>query len=392
MKKFNDLTKNFSDLMRTENNSNRLFGLDFARLIAMLMMVQGHTLFALLDINIINSGKWYWDFWTFVRGLTAPVFLMVSGAVHIFANKRDENGIFPNKIAKKRIKICLMLLIVGYLLQFPVNNIYDLVFLDTNNLYNFFKVNVLQMFSATLLFLTLLFKITKNNKQLGIFAFIFGNLILLASHFVLQINWFDFFPAAIASYFSMSYGSIFPLFPFSGYLLIGTFVGYLLQKQAAENRNFYLIKTLFLLGIPYLIIGYFVDNWYVNQGFRIIGAAKIGLGVTIIRVGLTMWVIALASLFSVFLQKFQKSVSMLSKRAIFIYVIHLLIIYGSPITPGLRHLFFNIDIFTAFYCAFFVIFFSVLLVYLYDLTNKSEKIKQFYKFFIVALLIYLLLI
>jgi len=373
-------------------NSSRLFGLDVARLFAMLMMVQGHTIYCLLEGGIIASGDWYWTLWSFVRGFTAPVFLMVSGAVHIFANKRDEYGNFPNATAKKRIKICLILFVVGYLLQFPANTIYDLPFINIKYLYSFFKVNVLQMFAASLILLTILFKLTKSNKQLATVAFILGNVFILISHFSLQVDWFEHLPIPLASFFSMKHRTIFPLFPFTGYLLIGVFLGYLLQNTSSENRNSYIIKNFILIGIPYVIIGFLLDYWYVRGGSDVIGIATISMGVSVYRVGVAMIMIAAATFFSKFLLRFQPTISMFSKKALFIYVIHLLIIYGSPISPGLRHFFFNVDVFTAFYCAFFVIFFSLFLVYLYDLSLQKEGAKHFYKYLIVAFLIYRLLI
>lgn len=390
----NNLVENTNN-KQLSNNKNRLLGLDAARLIAMLMMVQGHTLHCLLERGTIMSGEWYWTLWTFIRGLTAPVFLMVSGAVHIFANKRDENGIFPNATAKKRIQTCLILFFIGYLLQFPVNNLYDLPFVSERGWYDFFKVNVLQMFAATLIFLTLLFKITKNNKQLGITAFVLGNIILFTSHFVLSVDWFEILPTPFAAYFSMQHKTIFPLFPFSAYLLIGSFIGYLAQQKKPEERNHFLIKNLLLFGLFYVVVGYIVNYWYAGWGgYKIIGPSKITPGLIIVRTGLAMWAISLAVFCSKYFERFAFAdiISKFSQKALFIYVIHLFIIYGSPITPGLRNFFFNVDIYTAFYCAFFVIFFSLFLVYVYDITSKYEKVNQFYKYLIVAFLIYRLLI
>ncbi|MPM74051.1 hypothetical protein SDC9_121036 [bioreactor metagenome] len=248
------------------------------------------------------------------------------------------------------------------------------------------------MFAATLIFLTIIFKLTKNNKQLAYVVFICGNLIILASHFTLQINWFDYLPIPLASYFSMQHGTIFPLLPFSGYILIGSSLGYLLQNVSAEARNSFIIKKFFLIGLPYVIFGVLFDIWYANGGVNIIGSSPIQLGVSIYRVGLSMWIISVSAFLSKFLTVLQPLLSMLSKRSLFIYVIHLLIIYGSPISPGIRHFFFNVDVGTAFYCALFVIFFSILLVYMYDTSSKNENASNFYKYVMVALIIYMLLI
>jgi uncharacterized membrane protein len=41
---------------QNNNKSNRLFGLDIARLLAMFMMVQGHTIYCLINDSILYSG------------------------------------------------------------------------------------------------------------------------------------------------------------------------------------------------------------------------------------------------------------------------------------------------------------------------------------------------
>jgi len=110
------------------------------------MMVQGHTIYCLLNDVIIGSDELFWQLWTFIRGFTAPVFLMVSGVVHIFVNKRNENGKLPLKTIRKRIMTCLILLFIGYLLQLPAQNIFYIPFLSERLLKEFLKINVLQMF------------------------------------------------------------------------------------------------------------------------------------------------------------------------------------------------------------------------------------------------------
>ena len=74
------------------HKGSRLFALDLARLMAMLMMMQGHTLDALVNPQLMDLGTFPWNIWQFMRGLTAPIFLIVSGTVHVFAMKRDEQG------------------------------------------------------------------------------------------------------------------------------------------------------------------------------------------------------------------------------------------------------------------------------------------------------------
>lgn len=377
----------------TTKGSSRLFGLDVARLLAMLMMVQGHTVYCLLNEAIVNSDKWYWILWTFIRGFTAPVFLMVSGAVHIFANKRDAEGKLTKKTYFRRIRICIVLLVVGYLQQFPANNIYDLPYMDTESFYFFWRSNILQVFAITLIILNTIFLFTRNNKTLSYISLGLGISCILLSQITMQIDWFEYMPIPFASFLSIEHGSIFPLIPFSGYIFLGAFWGYRISLVPREERERFVLKKGIIWGLPIAILGYVLAH-YDYALAEILGIIKIPLGISIERVGVALVVMSFGTFISnIFVRmKIDGVVSMLSKRALFIYVVHLLLIYGSPISPGLRHFFFHTDALTAFYCAFAVIFFSVLLVWFYDVTSKKDGFMSFYKYSMVALLIYMLMI
>ncbi|MFW5662812.1 MAG: heparan-alpha-glucosaminide N-acetyltransferase domain-containing protein, partial [Bacteroidota bacterium] len=109
--------------------SQRITALDLARFIAMLMMIQGHSLYAVASAQQLDTSIFPWNLWEFLRGFTAPVFLMVSGAVHVFANKREPDGYIAPARLNKRIKVSLIIMAVGYLMMFPADNIYHLPFI-----------------------------------------------------------------------------------------------------------------------------------------------------------------------------------------------------------------------------------------------------------------------
>ncbi len=105
--------------MNIKSTSNRVPSLDLARILAMLMMIAGHTFFSLVEPSQINVNSSPWNWWEFLRGATAPIFLTVSGIVQVFANNRDENGKLSTSTIKKRGRMALMLIAIGYLLVFP---------------------------------------------------------------------------------------------------------------------------------------------------------------------------------------------------------------------------------------------------------------------------------
>ena len=373
-------------------SSNRIFGLDIARLLAMLMMVQGHTVYCLLNNVIVDSQDTFWQIWTFIRGFTAPVFLMVSGFVHIFVNKRNENGRLTTTIILKRLNVCFVLLLIGYLFQLPAQNIFYIPFLSQPILTSFLKVNILQLFSISLLSLILLFIITKTNKSIAIISFIIGNGLIFLSHFLLQINYQNVsLPMAVIQYLTFDYDSIFPVMPFAGYLYLGVAFGYLLLNIPQEKRNRYILTKFTLFGLVYLVLGLLLSYYYSHGGYKVLGICKLNIGISVYRVGISLLVIVFGTLISSKLLRFERIITILSNRSLFIYVIHLILIYGTAITPGIRNFFYNVDTFTAFYCAVVVILFSILLVLLYEYTYKKPYIKYLYRYLIVAILIYMLL-
>ena len=62
------------------SSAPRIQLLDFIRFMAMVLMVEGHTLEAFLRPQDIRMADFGWNAWVGLRGLTAPLFLMVSGA------------------------------------------------------------------------------------------------------------------------------------------------------------------------------------------------------------------------------------------------------------------------------------------------------------------------
>lgn len=62
----------------------RILFLDMMRFIALVMMLQGHTVYAVLTQDIRDGDSAGIEAWKFFRGYTAPVFLTVAGAVFTY--------------------------------------------------------------------------------------------------------------------------------------------------------------------------------------------------------------------------------------------------------------------------------------------------------------------
>ncbi len=365
--------------------SQRLVYLDLIRVIAMIMMILGHSFFDLVRANLININVFPWVVWEFLRGLTAPIFLFVSGIVQVFANKRVE-GKLPKAKVHKRIRTALLLIFLAYFLNFPVQRAFHIFFQTTDALINFFQVNILQLTGITLLWLLLYFVLTKDNRQLGFISLVTGIIIFALTPFVHLVDWFEILPLPIAPYFSLVKGSYFTIFPFSGFLFWGVAFGTYLERYPLEYRAKIMLRKGFYLGILLLPLGFviyslinllnlpFFDVFKANPGMSIIRLACIGLGLSLIVL-----------IYQKYLVKYQiinKVSFILGKNALFVYVVHLIVLYGFPWYPSLASIYHkNFGILESFVLSSLVVVVSFALVFIFEnLFSERRLLKSIFKF------------
>ncbi|MBS1537811.1 MAG: acyltransferase [Bacteroidetes bacterium] len=312
------------------SKSSRLFILDLARCIAMIMMVQGHTIDALVHPQFLNTAEFPWNIWNFFRGLTAPIFLMVSGAVHVFAMKPDSTGRMGEETMIRRIRWALILLSVGYLLVFPANRIFDLPFLNYDSWKLFFQSNILQLVGVSLLLVVWLCRSFYSVRSLGIAALIITISIFMLTPFVHAIDWFQYLPEPVGAFLSYQHGSLFPIFPFAGFLFMGVSFGAYLKQVAPAERDNFLLKKSALIGLVILavagVLAFVLGQLPLpNHEFMMSNPAFM-----LIRVGIIFIFFSFTAWFHKKLYRFRELYAFLSAKSFHVYVLHLVIIYGTP--------------------------------------------------------------
>ncbi|MGE5480773.1 MAG: heparan-alpha-glucosaminide N-acetyltransferase domain-containing protein [Chloroflexota bacterium] len=375
-------------------NSKRIVALDLARCLAMIMMIQGHTVFALVSPEAIDISQFPWNVWNFLRGVTAPIFLLVSGASHVFANKRAPDGSLPMATFKRRVRMSLMLMAVGYILVFPAEKIYDLPFIDPSYFQPFFSVNILQLFGVSLFMLTLLFYFTRSDRQVAVGSLIIASAITMLTPAVHAIDWFSILPNPIASYFSLERGSIFVIFPFTAFLFYGAALGIFLKNVEPAKRNALIIKWGGLAGIAIFAIGYPISLIFSNNPFLYFDALKVDPGLVFMRLGLVLMAIWFAAVVYSQTPKMGEYYSILGKKALYIYVIHLLLIYGTPVFPGFEDFYFrNLTVPQSFAAAAIVISATLGITFALDYYQKtSRRANDLFRYSLTAYLIYVFFI
>ena len=92
----------------------RLYFIDMARTIAILLMLEGHFVHDSLALEWVNESLPAYRTWKFIRGFTSPTFLTVTGLVFTYLLLGNEHLKFwENMRVRKGLKRVIELLFLG---------------------------------------------------------------------------------------------------------------------------------------------------------------------------------------------------------------------------------------------------------------------------------------
>lgn len=375
------------------STQQRFYILDFVRLAAMVMMMQGHTMDAMVSVEHLNVTEFPWNIWHFLRGLTAPTFLMISGAVQIFATKRDEFGRIPTAIIQKRVQWGVMLIGLAYLLVFPANRLLDLPFVSHQGWQAFFQTNILHVSGVTLIATIAVMALTRSNRSFALVSLILGGIILAFAPIADNINWFAFMPEWLGAYFTFKHGSLFALFPFSAYMFLGVGVGAALAEMPARERERRFPPFAFISGAIALTLGligtYSPVSFYPAHDYYLASPcfALIRIGCVLLLMGCLTYLYAVT-------RRFEEYYSRLGKKSLYIYTSHLILLFGTPWFGGIARAHYrSMSLADGFVIALGVVGFTLLTAYILDYFQRnSQPLREGIRISFAAMLLYALLV
>ena len=316
------------------SNAPRVLLLDFIRLVAMLLMIQGHTLAALLDPARLNLDSFQWQTYQSLRGLTAPMFLMVSGAATVLGIRYGPDGRLAKAMLRRRIRVAFMVAGIGYLLVLPAARIADLRWVSRDVWRGFLQVGILQLNGLTLLLLTALLWRARTVRRYAARSLGAGALILASTPRVASVDWFRWLPEGLAAYLSFDHGSLFPVFPYAAYMFLGVGLGALLLETPEPQR----VRTFRLVcqaaGCAILLFALAADHVPL-QGLPPGDAWKGGYAYTAYRLGFALLLFGLLAWVADHCPRLVAAWAPVGRKSLFVYVGHLVLLYGTPWTPGL---------------------------------------------------------
>jgi len=312
--------------------SHRVIFIDLARALAVVAMVYGHTIDALLN-PVYRAGTWF-SIWQFQRGLTSCLFLLLSGFAFSIATVRHwalHVQMSPQLL--RRTRRFAMFIVLGYALHFPVARLAELGHADTEQWRSFLQVDVLQLIGMTFILVQLFVLLARTRHAFLVTAFTAAIVVVFATPFAWAANWDRLLPAGFSAYLSPVSGSQFPLFPWAAYVLLGAALGQLYSRWGATHLTPFANYVLLIPGIvlitaallvrelPAPLFGSGSWNWVPPQ--------------VTLRAGTCLVVLGVIAHASVRLTLMPHAIGAVAQETLLVYFVHLCIVYGSIWNLGL---------------------------------------------------------
>ncbi|HVZ15669.1 MAG TPA: heparan-alpha-glucosaminide N-acetyltransferase domain-containing protein [Terriglobales bacterium] len=346
---------------------SRLVQVDLVRVIAMALMVQGHTLDVLL--KPAYQSAWWYNLWQFCRGFTAPTFLLLSGFSFALATIRkfDDHIVVGSKLFARLRKFAFFVLL-GYSMHFPVHSIRDLSYAGSDAWLSFSQVDVLQTIGLSLIFLQLLV-LAVRRKWLFAAITLVGS---LAIAFTAPLLWnsaaVNALPLAFRSALIGTTGSLFPLLPWSAYVLLGAGLGTVYLTAAKSSVT--MLRAFVPAGLLLMCAG------VASEGLSLSIYGETNYWPTtphlfLTRIGFVLAILGIATIAVPKLQSSAGTLRSFAEESLLVYFVHVDLLYGSVWNPGLRNYLGSSLSFANAYCFVIGMIASMALLAFY--WNRSKK-------------------
>jgi uncharacterized membrane protein len=319
-----------------KQSKQRYLFIDLLRFVAGFFMIQGHVFDALLSPQV-KSASWYYVH-DFFHGFIAPMFLFASGVAFGVATIRSwDQHIAWGERVQRRVWKFLALMAIGYALHLPYfslrKTIHAATFVETKAMV---QVDALQCIGITLLLLQGAVFVLRKKEFFVRWVAICSAVVVFISPVVWSLHFADKIPLWMAAYLNAENGSWFPLFPWSAYILCGVLFGYFFLEAGSYRDEVAMVLkyaaagaattglALLALRLPFDIYPPH-DYWKSDP--------------SIILVRLSVVSIVAAGIFLVerYIQSPSRIPSIMGRESLFVYIAHLLIVYGSVMGPGLSY-------------------------------------------------------
>lgn len=318
----------------------KIDAIDWFRFVAMAMMVQGHT-FTAITRPSLREGLLL-GYHDFLHGLTAPMFSFASGFVFGLTTIRSlRNGRLPARTLRGRFERYATLVFLGYLMHMKAPSLSVLVRSPGHLAAEWLVVDALQCIGVTLgLAQALALAVRSPGRYLLAVGALLAGVVLGAP--IVDRASLEPLPLSIAAYLNGATGSLFPIFPWAGYVLLGILATRLFLDAdghlhpRAGQRVF--ASAIFAIAVSVLGTRFAPDflgtrDYWTSSPWLFLGRSG---GTLLVLAACIAIVPRLAGRVG---GRTRPLLHAVSAESLVVYVVHLSILYGTPLTRSLRHRF-----------------------------------------------------
>lgn len=300
---------------------------DIARVVALVGMIGTHTSNALLADTFKHNEAYY--AWRFLTGLVAPLFLVLAG--WLFARGRSGSSWSASRTVRYLSYVAL-----GYALHWPVRDWLDWRTISDVSWQRFIQVDVLQLLGIGLITLQVLRWALPSTHAFRVAAGAAGLGIAATTPLVASVDWTGLLPAALASYVWQGPGTLFPIFPWMAYLLAGAaLAGVAPTGHGHPRHRFVRLAT----GGTLLVAVGWAAELFGPQWLRELDYWRTSPLLVCVRLGAVLLVLALSAAVPPLPTRWARGVRIFAERSLLVYVLHVVLVYGSVYSFGLRRYF-----------------------------------------------------
>mgnify|MGYP002399786797 CR=1 FL=1 len=361
----------------------RILFIDVLRAYAVMMMLQGHFTDTLLSDAYRDYNNPIYAFWSFFRGMTAPIFFFSAGLIFTFLLLKDGRPLRENERVKKGIRRAFMLIGLAYLLRFNINALVYIDYFQMEHYHSMFGVDVLHCMGLALLSLIGVYALhTATLIPLPRLLAFAGLMVFFISPDVFGADW-SWLPLPIAAYFMKSF-SVFTVIPWVGFSLLGGLLGYVLHKRPALAFTNWLPAAMIGGG---LMLHFYSTKWFkllhVFTGWD--NFLELGnYNYLFIELGHAITVAGIIMLITPLWKRMPALVTKIGSETLTIYTVHYIILYGALFGYGLSY-FFKHSL-TPLQCVIGAVLFEAFFIWM---VYNIEILRKYWQQYVVATVEYI---
>lgn len=310
--------------------TGRLQFIDALRGYAILMMLQGHFVYTMLDPAFRDESVAAFSTWSFLRGMTAPIFFTITGIIFVYLLLRQAAK--PAGAAsriRKGLRRGAMLIGLGYLLQI---NVFAFMGLQWNG--HWWTIDVLPCIGLAILGLIGLYSLSQNIPVPLPLLLLLTGLGLFFLDPVFSAVDYSAWPRPLANLFTRDFGSSFTPIPWVGYTFLGGAVGWHLYRFTQLYRKAWFPLLLVALGwwlhsssSAALMDLHAMTGW---EGFKTMAWNNY----LFIRLGHVLLVLAAFLWLEIIFGQFPRLLLKAGQETLTIYAVHYVLLYGTWLGLG----------------------------------------------------------